>query len=184
MERNVAGEPTFTPRQCLSFAAAALLGVALGAALENVAACVIIGVGMGLAAMAITRTVERSGGTSPGGGAVEPPRTEPVVPRSSVSRRPADAAQSFLHARLGQPDTRAPAPAGAIAMAHCIICHFETVLDDVALQRDGKSCVCLGCYARQTGSTRPMPATLRRTLAAVMVELESQIAETVWERRE
>jgi len=49
----------------------------------------------------------------------------------------------------------------------CVICHFETELDDVVAQSSGK-CVCLRCYVRETGAERPMPKELRRELAALL----------------
>lgn len=54
-------------------------------------------------------------------------------------------------------------------MLWCRICHFATVLDDVVLQQ-GEQCVCLGCFARQTESVRPMPKELRRVLIRTLAE--------------
>ncbi len=53
-------------------------------------------------------------------------------------------------------------------MHMCRICRFETALDDVALAFADGSCACLRCYARETGSTLPMPKTLRRQLQAAL----------------
>jgi hypothetical protein len=32
-------------------------------------------------------------------------------------------------------------------------------------------CICLRCYARETGTQRPMPKALRRELSATLAEL-------------
>ncbi len=50
----------------------------------------------------------------------------------------------------------------------CRICRFETELDDVALAFADGSCACLRCYARETGTARPMPKALRRQLQAAL----------------
>jgi hypothetical protein len=48
------------------------------------------------------------------------------------------------------------------AMWTCIVCHFETELDDVIVRRHGSDCICLRCFDRETGSGRPMPKALRK----------------------
>jgi hypothetical protein len=50
----------------------------------------------------------------------------------------------------------------------CIVCRFETELDDVAITRTGGGCTCLGCFDRETGGCRPMPKALRRELSGVL----------------
>jgi hypothetical protein len=55
-------------------------------------------------------------------------------------------------------------------MQTCILCHFETELDDVVVAFVVGGCVCLGCYGRETGSSRPMPRTLWRQVAASLIE--------------
>ena len=55
----------------------------------------------------------------------------------------------------------------------CRICHFETVLDDVVVATPRGSCVCLRCFIRETGSTRPLPRALRRDLVATLAALDS-----------
>jgi hypothetical protein len=57
-------------------------------------------------------------------------------------------------------------------MATCTICRFETEFDDVVLGGRTGRCVCLRCFDRETGSTRPMPKRLRRELIAVLNEVE------------
>lgn len=53
-------------------------------------------------------------------------------------------------------------------MALCIICAHETVLDDIAQDAPLGQCVCLECYVRKTGTTRPMPLALRRELIMLL----------------
>ena len=47
-------------------------------------------------------------------------------------------------------------------MYTCIICRFEAELDDVIAPAAGGRCVCLRCFARETGSGSAMPPRLRR----------------------
>lgn len=55
----------------------------------------------------------------------------------------------------------------------CIICRFETDLDDVVVgNAGGGRCVCLRCYSRETGTERPMPKALRRDVIAALAALE------------
>lgn len=49
-------------------------------------------------------------------------------------------------------------------MRICSICQSGAVLDDVVLTLSSGGCICLGCYCRETGSARPMPAGLRHAL--------------------
>ncbi len=49
----------------------------------------------------------------------------------------------------------------------CIICRFNSELDDVVV-RSGAQCVCLRCYLRETGETHPMPKSLRREIIAAL----------------
>ena len=57
-------------------------------------------------------------------------------------------------------------------MATCTICRYETEFDDVVLGGRTGRCVCLRCFGRETGSTRPMPKALRRELIAVLGTVE------------
>lgn len=59
-------------------------------------------------------------------------------------------------------------------MTTCIICRFETELDDVVIHGAGGRCVCLRCYARETGTARPMPKALRRDLIETLAAVEAQ----------
>jgi len=58
-------------------------------------------------------------------------------------------------------------------MATCMICRFETELDDVVLGGRTGRCVCLRCFDRETGSARPMPKNLRRAFSAALAETEA-----------
>jgi hypothetical protein len=55
-------------------------------------------------------------------------------------------------------------------MFTCWICRFDAELDDVAVPGDGPRCICIRCFARETGTTKRMPKALRgqviTTLAA------------------
>ena len=53
-------------------------------------------------------------------------------------------------------------------MFTCTICRFETELDDVAIPAAAGRCVCLRCFARETGTARPMPKGLRGQLLATL----------------
>jgi hypothetical protein len=53
----------------------------------------------------------------------------------------------------------------------CSICRFETELDDVVVTRGSNECICLLCFARETGTELPMPNLLRRDLIAVLAEV-------------
>ena len=57
-------------------------------------------------------------------------------------------------------------------MSLCIICHFETELDDVVAGQAAGGCSCLRCFERETGSARPLPKALRRQLVALLAERE------------
>ena len=53
-------------------------------------------------------------------------------------------------------------------MRPCILCHFATELDDVALILAAGGIICLRCFDRETASQRPMPKPLRRQLEATL----------------
>lgn len=57
-------------------------------------------------------------------------------------------------------------------MITCIICRFDTELDDVMVAGAAGRCVCLRCYARETDTVRPMPKSLRRELTAALADAE------------
>jgi hypothetical protein len=57
-------------------------------------------------------------------------------------------------------------------MPVCIICRFETEIDDMAIQGAAGQCVCVRCFARETENELPMPKTLQRELVAALNEIE------------
>ena len=57
-------------------------------------------------------------------------------------------------------------------MRTCIICRFETELDDLVAATAGRRCICLRCFERETGSARPMPKALRREIINALAEME------------
>jgi hypothetical protein len=61
-------------------------------------------------------------------------------------------------------------------MRICRLCRFETELDDAVLNLPRGACICLRCFSRETGSSRFMPAGLRHTLTAALVEAEAALA--------
>ena len=61
-------------------------------------------------------------------------------------------------------------------MSLCIICRFETELDDVVVAAVTGGCICLRCFGRETGSARPMPKALRQQLSALLAEAEREPA--------
>ena len=58
-------------------------------------------------------------------------------------------------------------------MTTCLICRFETELDDVAVENINGYCICLHCYTRETDGDQSMPKALRRELIAALAELEA-----------
>ena len=58
-------------------------------------------------------------------------------------------------------------------MPRCIICRFETELDDVVTAGTGGRCVCLRCYLRETGTEQPMPRDLRCAVVATLAQTEA-----------
>jgi len=57
-------------------------------------------------------------------------------------------------------------------MSVCIICRFETQLDDVVMPGGTRSCICLRCYTRETGTSHPMPKELRKDVIATLAAME------------
>lgn len=53
----------------------------------------------------------------------------------------------------------------------CTICRFETELDDRVVGRGAEYCICVRCFARETGDERPMPKALRRDVEAALAAL-------------
>jgi hypothetical protein len=57
---------------------------------------------------------------------------------------------------------------GGAAMSVCVICHFETLADDVVLRGRGQGCLCLACNERETETRCAMPKGLHREIAAIL----------------
>ena len=55
----------------------------------------------------------------------------------------------------------------------CRLCCSATELDDVVVTTARGSCICLRCFVRQTGSTRPLAQALRHELVATLAALEA-----------
>ena len=55
-------------------------------------------------------------------------------------------------------------------MFTCVICRFDTELDDVATRVRSDRCICLRCYARETDSAKPMSKILRRQIVSALAE--------------
>ncbi len=54
-------------------------------------------------------------------------------------------------------------------MVTCVLCGFSTELDDAAVLMGGRPrCICLRCFARETGTARAMSPTLRREVDACL----------------
>jgi hypothetical protein len=53
----------------------------------------------------------------------------------------------------------------------CILCAFETELDDAVVVTTGR-CICLRCFARETNTQRQMNKQLRRALDATLAAAE------------
>jgi hypothetical protein len=64
-------------------------------------------------------------------------------------------------------------------MYQCTLCRWTIELDDVQLGAvGGSACICLRCYARETGTSKPMPKPLRRELLAFLAELDAAYPQT------
>jgi hypothetical protein len=50
----------------------------------------------------------------------------------------------------------------------CVLCRFETELDDVIAPVAGGRCVCLRCFHRETESCKSMSKQLRRDLMSTL----------------
>lgn len=57
-------------------------------------------------------------------------------------------------------------------MRTCIICRFETELDDQVITGQ-HACICLRCYDRETGNITLMPKALRREIVSALAETEA-----------
>jgi hypothetical protein len=57
-------------------------------------------------------------------------------------------------------------------MYRCILCAFDTELDDAVVANKSGRCICLRCYLRETGGTKMMEQRLRREVIATLDMLE------------
>ena len=57
-------------------------------------------------------------------------------------------------------------------MATCIICRFTTELDDVVITGTSRHCICLRCFARETGSERRLAKGLQHEVLALLTALD------------
>lgn len=56
-------------------------------------------------------------------------------------------------------------------MFTCLICRFDTELDDVAVPMQGGRCICLRCFVRETDTAKPMPKLLRRQIGSALATI-------------
>lgn len=56
-------------------------------------------------------------------------------------------------------------------MTTCMICHFETELDDIAAGSPAGNSVCLRCFGRETGTALKMTKSLRREIESALAAL-------------
>jgi hypothetical protein len=54
----------------------------------------------------------------------------------------------------------------------CILCAFETELDDAVIVAGTGRCVCLRCFLRETNNEKPMDKHLRRELVATLAAID------------
>jgi ribosomal protein L40E len=57
------------------------------------------------------------------------------------------------------------------SMFTCLICRFDAELDDVAVRGSGPRCICIRCFARETGTAKWMPKSLRSQLHAALAAI-------------
>jgi hypothetical protein len=58
-------------------------------------------------------------------------------------------------------------------MHRCNVCHFETVMDDVAVESSGGLVVCLVCYGNLTGTRLALSKQMRRGLDACLSDIST-----------
>jgi hypothetical protein len=58
-------------------------------------------------------------------------------------------------------------------MFTCIICRFTHPLDDVAVSLgSGGRCICIACFVREAGATKPMPKILRHQIIDALADVD------------
>jgi hypothetical protein len=56
-------------------------------------------------------------------------------------------------------------------MVTCLLCRFATELDDAAVLLAARArCICVRCFARETGDALQVPALLRREVVSCLSE--------------
>ena len=58
-------------------------------------------------------------------------------------------------------------------MPRCILCNFDTEVDDAVVSSRGR-CICLRCYSRETDTQKPMTNALRREVAATLAAIRAE----------
>ena len=57
-------------------------------------------------------------------------------------------------------------------MLRCILCAFDTEMDDAVVISTSGRCICLRCFSKETNTTKPMAKGLRRELVATLATIE------------
>lgn len=57
-------------------------------------------------------------------------------------------------------------------MVRCILCGFDTELDDTVVVSQTGRCICLRCFSRETNSSKPMGKGLRKDLIATLATID------------
>lgn len=57
-------------------------------------------------------------------------------------------------------------------MLRCILCAFETEVDDAVIVASNGRCVCLRCFLCETNNAKPMDQRLRRELVATLAAID------------
>lgn len=61
---------------------------------------------------------------------------------------------------------------GVTVMLRCILCAFDTELDDAVVISVNGRCICLRCFTRETNNEKPMGKGLRRELVSTLAAAE------------
>ena len=61
-------------------------------------------------------------------------------------------------------------------MLMCTICRFTMELDDAVVTTAAGRGICLGCFARETDTAKPMPKALRREIIRTLADVEAPAA--------
>jgi hypothetical protein len=77
-----------------------------------------------------------------------------------------------MHTAAKRHETHGVRAKGVAVMFRCILCAFETELDDTVVTAANGRCICLGCYTRETGNHKMMTKGLRKELTAALAVSE------------